>query len=153
MTSLPLDPGEKVDLRFAAPMLPGWAALSPGRRWALAFGLALVWAALWPEWRPAAWASGFVIALVGFGSLVNLIFAREGIVTDRRVILLTRLPKGRPFIWSAPRSDVYFRGTLQFNRLASRRNGGTLRRLSVLDPADQAALRQALPARIPQEAP
>ena len=148
MSLLSLDPGETLEHRFAAPIMPGWSRLSPRRRLVLAGVSAAILLALLPEWRAGTAAVGFIFGLAFLGDLVNHLLPREGLLTDRRVLLVTHLPGRGPLIWSTPREAVFFRSYLQFNRLAARRNGISLRRLGVLDPADQAILRAALPRRI-----
>ncbi|WP_149140847.1 hypothetical protein [Gemmobacter caeruleus] len=147
MTDLPLNPGEVVERRFPAPLLPGWGTLGPERRLLLAGVVAAIMIVLWPEWRAAAAAAGFILGLAVLGDVVNRLAPREGVLTDQRVLLLTRLGGAAPRVWSVKRDEIFFRGVMQFNRLASRRSGLSVRRLGVLAPEDQAALRAALPRK------
>lgn len=151
-SDLPLEPQERPELRFDAPILPGWSQMSDGRR--LVFlGLVLaVIIVLWPEWRAGLTAAACMLGLAAFGDLLNLVWRREGVLTDRRVLMVSHLA-GRPLpIWQRPREELYFRSKLQFNRLASRRNGLSVYRLGVLNPEAKAALAAALPKKngVPQ---
>jgi len=102
---------------------------------------------LWPAWQAAAAASAFMLGLAVLGDVVNRIWCREGVLTDRRVFLVTRIAGRVLPLWQCPRAEVYFRGQMQFNRLASRRNGMTVKRLGVLAPGVAAALKAALPGK------
>ena len=147
MTDLPLEPDEQIELRFAAPVMPGWSHLTPQRRIALGVVMLALVIVLWPAWQAAAAASGFMLALAALGDAVNLIWRRDGVLTDRRIFLVSRFAGRVLPLWQSPRADVYFRGQMQFNRLASRRNGLSVKRLGVLAPGVAVALKTALPRK------
>ncbi|HRK43141.1 MAG TPA: hypothetical protein PLH11_08880 [Gemmobacter sp.] len=147
MSDLPLDPQEQVELRFDAPVMPGWSHLTPQRRLGLGGLMLALVIMLWPAWQAAAAASAFMLGLAVLGDVVNRIWCREGVLTDRRVFLVTRIAGRVLPLWQCPRAEVYFRGQMQFNRLASRRNGMTVKRLGVLAPGVAAALKAALPGK------
>ena len=152
MTDLPLGPDERVEWRFNAPLMPSLTLLTPQRRGALGLVILAIAILLWPAWQAALAAAAFILGLAVLGDLVNLAWRREGVLTSQRIFLISRL-FGRDLpIWHAARAEVYFRSKMQFNRLASRRNGLSVRRLGVLDPADQAVLRAAMPRRIAEDA-